>query len=419
MSMNVYNVVWADDEIDTLLNENEYLLEDLEDNGIKVVGRAHNGKELGDILKASNEIDAIIVDANFNEGSNPVTIERGHSGLDYARNLYHQKLEKSIPMFLYTGRAEDVLKEMFKDNPCFFEDFRRYENWFSKSAEDELDRLLTAIKKAVDESKTHSFIIRNHYRNVFEGLSSLGISDVSWPILRDILTPLHYPEDDPSFKPVQHYNQLRQVLEYLFRACNKVGVLPDQCLPNEKVNLHQCSCYLAGKDCEIAKVRYGEIGERVVPNYIENIIRAILEFGNIHSHTVDLDKHDSLVIENIFKTAESRYLIFGLALQLCEVVIWFSDYLPKHNDKEINLFMCKEIQREESVKSEILGGEKYLNKEFVPVKDENGIWHCEECYVRIDRWDDSKMLLIEIVPNTDARTKEKYPYYARYKKIYK
>ena len=46
-------------------------------------------------------------------------------------------------------------------------------------------------------------------------------------------------------------------------------------------------------------IRYGEIGERVIPDYIENLIRSILDFGNVHSHTVELDEEDSLKIENI------------------------------------------------------------------------------------------------------------------------
>ena len=111
------------------------------------------------------------------------------------------------------------------------------------------------------------------------------------------------------------------------------------------------------------------------------MIWTILEFGNIHSHTVELEEENVHKIESIFKTAQSRFIIFGLTLQICEVVIWFSEYITKHGDKEMNLLLCNELQREEATRSEKDGTKKYLNREFLPVKDEDGIWHCEECYV--------------------------------------
>lgn len=83
----------------------------------------------------------------------------------------------------------------------------------------------------------------------------------------------------------------------------------------------------------------------------------------------------------------------------------------------MNLLLCNELQREEPKKSKEDGTNKYLNREFVPVKDEDGIWHCEECYVKLTSWDSGKMELTEISPNTDKRTNTKYPYFARYKKI--
>lgn len=82
----------------------------------------------------------------------------------------------------------------------------------------------------------------------------------------------------------------------------------------------------------------------------------------------------------------------------------------------MNLLLCNELQREEATRSEKDGTKKYLNREFLPVKDEDGIWHCKECYVKITSWKSGKMKLAEISQNTDKRTNVKYPYFARYKK---
>ena len=47
MNTNVYNIVWADDEIDAILDE---VIVDLKENGFNIVGTAHDGKELEERL---------------------------------------------------------------------------------------------------------------------------------------------------------------------------------------------------------------------------------------------------------------------------------------------------------------------------------------------------------------------------------
>ena len=48
--------------------------------------------------------------------------------------------------------------------------------------------------------------------------------------------------------------------------------------------------------------------------------------------------------------------------------------------------------------------------------DENGVWHCGECQVGIKYWDQSKIILTTINPNTNPKTQKRYPFYANYKK---
>ena len=58
MKQNVYNLIWADDDIDNLLDE--ITSKNLKSKGFNVIG-AHNGLELEDVLKKhANNIDAVI-----------------------------------------------------------------------------------------------------------------------------------------------------------------------------------------------------------------------------------------------------------------------------------------------------------------------------------------------------------------------
>ena len=148
MSTNVYNIIWADDEIDMLIDERE--IESLKEKGFNLLGVARNGIELKLLMKENNNIDAVIVDANFNETDTRIISEKDTSGLTYARSLY-QQYEKKLPFFLYSGRDEEMLKEIYKFNQAFLADFPRHERWFSKNHREEYDEMLKKIKAVVDE----------------------------------------------------------------------------------------------------------------------------------------------------------------------------------------------------------------------------------------------------------------------------
>lgn len=317
---------------------------------------------------------------------------------------------KTIHWYILSGQGEEAISDVIPDTRLAWDkDWTDSTNkkFYSKATDRET--LFQRIRK--HHSYIPEFQIKNDiYNKVFSSLKSMGISGYTESILLDILLPLHFIEKQTNFKPILHYNQLRQLLEYLFRACHKVGLIPDQCIQCGKVNLNQCSIYMAGKNADIAGVRYGKDGERIIPEYIEAIIRSVLDFGNVHSHTVELDKEDTLKIENILKSSQSKYLIFGLSLQMCEVITWFAHYISSHNDKEINLRYCQPLVNDE-------GKTKYEGKIFSPTKDENGIWHCEECLVIISHWESGKMRLKEISNNTNKRTNSKYPYFAKFDKV--
>ena len=67
MTKNVYNIVWADDEIDDLLDKDT--IEELESKGFKIIGQAHDGEELESILSKPEMVDAVIVDANHSNSA--------------------------------------------------------------------------------------------------------------------------------------------------------------------------------------------------------------------------------------------------------------------------------------------------------------------------------------------------------------
>ncbi len=383
---DMYNVLWIDDEFDIMTSFQE---ECLESYNLKLIPFRTRKAGMEALDKDLDYWHAVLLDAKmFDESENEVA---DVDGLRKAKqHLDELKMKKYIPYFISTGQPGLISDEMFK---------KSFGDYYEKGRDDE--RLMKDIKGAIDKSEVVQVI--NRYKDVFEALDSLGIREASEKTLTSILVAMHYPAKDPNFNPMLYFNQLRQLLEYIFRACNEVGLVPDQCLAGNNINLNQSSQYLAGKNATVAGVRYGEQGERVIPEYIETLVRCILDFGNIHSHTVELSADDQMKIESIFRSKKSRYIIFGLTLQLCEVITWMADYIAQHNDKEVNLLYCMELPKD---------GKEYNGRELVPVRDEDGTWHCEECLVAIKKWEDGKIArLRDVQPNT-SKTKDKYPYFA-------
>lgn len=388
----MYNILWIDDEWDkmpTFKQECEEL------HNLKLV--PFKTRKAGmDALESNFDMwHAVLLDAKmFDESENEVA---RLTGLRKAiLHLDRLSIKRCIPYFISTGQPDLLENDDFKD---------MFGDYYEKHKDDE--KLIHDIILAIHNAESHQTKVI--YENVFASLESMGISECASPILLDILLPLHYPEKQSSFRPIHHYNQLRHLIEYLFRACHKVGVVPAQCLPDGKVNLNQCSIYLSGKNADKVGVRYGDIGERVVPEYIESIIRSVLDFGNVHSHTVELSSEDNAKIENLLKSSRSTYLIFGLALQMCEVVVWMANYISTHNDKEKNLLYCRPLEEDKKL--------KYEGQTYMPEKDENGIWHCGECLVVISHWKSGMMRLKEVSANTNKTTNSRYPLFAKYDKV--
>lgn len=237
MSTNVYNIVWADDEIDALRDRYE---ERFNDNGFKIIGTAHDGKELEAVLsKMAHKTDAVIVDANFNFQATSVgeeLSERNITGLDYAYSLYAFSHGRSIPFFLFTQRSDELLREKLCDKPEFLKDFPRRERWFRKNDEEELSEMFDAIKKEVDYRDTDSFRIRNKYKKEFE--AAITIDEAEDNLEKGLL----YLYEDNSWKDTQDYfNPARKIVERIIDSCIEMSLLPPH------ISLNTAAKILEGK----------------------------------------------------------------------------------------------------------------------------------------------------------------------------
>jgi hypothetical protein len=325
MEKLVYNIVWADDDIDALLND--CTMEHLQDNGFKIVDYAHNGRELEQCLKKSKEIDAVIVDANFNETSDLVESESVTSGLDYARHLYVQ-LDRSIPFFLYTARADGLLEEVYKYHKDILKDFPRHKRWFHKT--DEFDDMLDSIKNEIDKMKSSNFIVRNRYRDELN--ASIPIEGAYEYIFEFLVRDYENNLGGMS----EPFIRIRRIIEKLFGCCENLQLIPP--ISND-VN-GTARYFLSGKydaridntSQEMDKISY-KCNEEIMPKVLAKALNYLLNITQDASHSkVQL----SLKVDEYYKKTNDVLFLKSLTFILMDIVKWFSLTALSRKDPEVN-----------------------------------------------------------------------------------
>lgn len=324
--MNVYNIVWADDEIDIFL-DNDYE-EDLLDIGIKIIGKARNGIELEKCLEKENKIDAIIVDANFNETTQTTSSERDISGLVYARSLYLHKLEKKVPFFLFTNRTDELLKEITKDNPSFLDDFPRHKRWFSKYHREERDEMFTAIKDEVDKLNSPNFIVRNRYEYELNAANMInGAHDFVFEFLvKDLEGKLD--------EMVEPFVRQRRIIEKLFGLCEEWKIIPpisDD--TNGTANYFLHNSYCPKQTSGIRQELYRMSGGDIMPKPLAQSLSYIVNVTQDGSHSKEKLK---LKVDRYFEKTKDTLLLRSVSYILIDIIKWFVITLLQHQDKEVN-----------------------------------------------------------------------------------
>ena len=406
-----YKVLWVDDDL-TIVNGT---MQDADEYGI-ILDHYTNWQEAEVALKNGfDEYSAIILDAfcqiHPNEGTKEEFIT---SILPSLTGLFGEK-KKYIPWYILSAgtmanfpfvvksAAQQHLttewgnmlyiKERPNDDPqnsCF---------------------LFQNIQK-VAKRKSNNIVLFRH-KDVFAyfGKDKL-IDEQAKKSMLSMLGALYFPEKNTNY--VYEGNPLRKVMEYVFRAANKVGLLPKECFErDDQINLLESNRYMSGMNTKHSLLRYGKAGtesdgrggDTIFPEYLGHITKAIIEFGSVDSHTNEaypytIDDADLTLTEN------EKELFFSYVLQLCHVIKFFGKFVEQHPDISINKSMKKAVG---SISAKV---SDYDGKVFPIERDENGNCHCGDCILN---WGDAKeyvgkqVRLSNIKPNQKENTKIQYP----------
>lgn len=401
-----YNVIWIDDEWDT---RGASFIRTCKLRHHILIDAYKTRKQGMEALEGKIEkIDAIILDAKAYNNSDEE--EPDVDGLFQAKDrIAELRSRKYIPTFIFTRQPDLFSDKMFEKSV----------GKFYRKDEEGQRQLIEDLKLEVEKSPRYQ--VKCLYHDALSQLYSMN-TDAGENVL-NIFEAMHFPSAHPDFNPLNHYNQLRQILEYNFREAKKYGVIPDCCFDdNEDPILGECSRYLNGKETKYTKVkvRYDQEGKKIVPPHIELLIRMILEIGNINSHSTKLSDSELQELGQYFNknVFNSRYLIYSLALNACEITLWFKNYIDSHQDIEANKKKCHPIPIEQTTSMSMNEMDNNGEELTGVIELHDGIYHIGDKFylnpktIQQRGWLGKKVKVIEKDINTNSDSREKYPFFA-------
>lgn len=357
--MNI-SVLWLDDEFDSEALKSTFIRMEKYFRLIK----CYTKDEFLDKIE-SEEWDAIVLDV--------LDVNGRDSGFQTAvRRIL--KDYKDEPWFVFSGQENVTKKEsdiqiMLAEEDCH----REYADIIYVKSEHN-DKLIEDINAAVYNKSAWQTrnAISGKYRMALSSFDLIG--NISKEPFFDILMAIE------GHKEIDHkvyYTPLRIVLESIFRDANKKGLLHDKCIASSgKLNLTESCLFLAGKHTKYLGV-YSDIAH--FPKIIADNIKNILEITGGASHTSEPEKAELVNLHTHWTQVKTPFLLYSLTFMLCDILIWYKDYISQNSDININKSHWKNITQNNILTGKITN---FSSTGFAYLKPNGSIDPKENCSIK-------------------------------------
>ena len=283
---------------------------------------------------------AIILDARckYHRDSNDNAVEFLREALKDI-SVLKEKQGRLIPWYVLSGGDRETISDSISDDRLKWDADWKEKKYYSKNTDTEI--LFNRIK--VHARKSPRVQIQELYHDVFNAIEECGIDDEGYNALEDLLIPIHFPATIEDKDYNDKFEKAREVLEYIFRSMSEHGILPDW---GKQVNLQWSSCLLAGNPAlnkkEAAVI---QSNKRILPEAMAKMVKTMVNVIPPFCHS-DGGNEDGVSKKNYMKYVNSStFLLRSLTLQLCDFILWYSNYLREHPDAELNALEWEVIDK--------------------------------------------------------------------------
>lgn len=333
MKASVYNVIWADDECDTLRKDSS--IRKLFDNRrIEVIAYTPTSELLKDAIENyKDKVDAIIVDGNFPKYNVEYLEPDDISGLIHTLSFIEQfNVKRDIPFFLYTARKV-LLQEICKNGELDY--FHKTKRLIQKG---NIEILTDKIINDVDHIHSIEFLVKKNYAEIIKSAGEIdkSIGDNLHQFLLDEARDTKYN------KSIDLFNQLRLIMEAIMENCKDNEFVPQEVRSlNNFKNFYTYSSYYNKRTGETVREWKGlrvngktyKPYDGIMPIPIGYSLEKLIDTIQDGSHkTQELDLHVSEYVQD----ANSPFLFRSCLYQVLDVIRWYGDINEKIKDGEID-----------------------------------------------------------------------------------
>lgn len=330
------NVIWVEDNKEL----HDYISLQAETYGIRLFPYTCWSKAENVIESDYDKWSAIILDAKCKVDED--SIDSSYKFLTHVfSRLSHlsTKHRRNIPWFVLSGGGADKgpIDELIIDERKKWD-----KNWnkrFYKKGVDE-ERLFDNIKE-VAESMSDIQIKESLYPDVFQAIREIGLPEEAKDYMMKLLKPIHFNvEGNDAYN--NHFEFPRLILEYIYRSMVSHNILPQDMINNrgkDSVNLSACSKLLGSGSISEYGVKV-DYPSKIFPVIIRNMVWNMTTIIGSYVHTTSDDSDAKETVDtkgHIDSVGGSPYLLRKIANELCDIILWYKDFLHKHPNDEENL----------------------------------------------------------------------------------
>lgn len=305
----VYNILWIDDEHETLSGTKGRAKR----NGIQLIPFKSLNAGMSELEQNYPFYDGVLLDAKFFENEDDIEGSEDTDNVHRAKEQLLQ-LKKKFEIFVLTGQAEAYEDSTFN---------KAFKKVYKKGSDEDIERLFEDIKNAAANQEDTQ--LRHSYKRVFDVCNEKYIGEMSG---QDILNLLKV-NDETNID--NHFNTIRKIVEDVFVAFAKFNLLPSEFV-SPSVSLNESSKFLAGKSPDgvfFTEKGYQHQEEAHLPKQIAFHLRNILSVTQAGSHRSEID--------SFVKSLKTSFLLKSVFFQLLDVIVWFKTYVDS-NPKTQNWF---------------------------------------------------------------------------------
>ena len=329
-----YKVLWIDDQPELVKGYQFWA-------GLRNIELIHQeswADAIPVLEKEFNELTAIILDANCKYNTSDKALDEGFLGdvLQELKELFGKR-GRFIPWYILSAGTMSnfsiitnvVIGRERRERETDWGATIYLKNDFENQGEN--SPLFDNIRRVGDWQSNNIVLFR--HRDVFKYMGkNVLISDEARKIMLKALAVMYYPEENINYEFAG--NPIRKVVEYMFKAALRKGLLTEDFLDKKGfVIIWDSMQYLCGMEPTNIPFRFGKRGtkkdysdnESVLPTTCYYTFRGLLNYVNVDSHTLGEESDSPYKID-----AESKDLFFSYVLFLCHIIMCFGKYVEQH-----------------------------------------------------------------------------------------